>query len=177
MISPRNVDTDKARVLISHLNRAAGKVKEKDIAREQLEDQLKKIKKLSKAKNYRKEMRELEKKLSNVLEKEEELIMHQKKRDIFFKRLRERIDELEKKLTRYIDTKKLREKKLAEVEDQVRRRYAAEQHEIDLLEEHLAGLQGMFERISTEKFHTRSELERVKEKIEELKGRLGKVKK
>lgn len=175
MISPADVDTEKTRLILSHLGRAAEKLKEKDIAKQELKDQIKKLKRTIKSKVYRKEMRELEKKLGNVLEKEEKILRHQKTREAFKRRINEKIDALEKKLTRYIETKKGRDRKIAGLEENIKRRFAIEEKEIEILEEQILNLEKLFKKISGEKAYSKATLGKVRKKIESLKKRLEKI--
>jgi chromosome segregation ATPase len=171
-----DVDTEKTRLLLRHLGRASKTVVEKDAAKQKLQEQVSKLKKLSKAKEYRKEMRELEKRLADVVEKEEEIARHQKTRDVSNKRMRDKIQELEKRLTRYLEQRKIREKRIGEIEDKIRKRFMVEQNQIEIIEEQLKGLERIYENISSQKKHTKEELAAVKSKIEKLKNRLGKIK-
>jgi len=176
MISSRDVDVDKTRLLLSHLSRAARKIKQKEEARGKLAEQVEKLKKVSKSRVSRKEIKELEKRLADVLQKEEEILRHQKTREMFSRRVREKIEELEKKLSRYIETKRQRERRITELEGKIRRRFAVEQREVEILEQQITGLEELFGRISGEKRYSKAQLRKVKSKIESLKKRLKKVK-
>ncbi|MBN2112478.1 hypothetical protein JW707_05265 [Candidatus Woesearchaeota archaeon] len=175
MISP-DVDIEKTRLLLKHLGRSSARIKQKDTAKEELKDQIKKLKKTIKSKAYKKEMKVLEKKLAGVLEKEEEIIRHHKAREAANRRIREKIESLENKLTRYIATKKLRERRVEELQSTIKRRFSVEQKEIEILEEQIMNLETLFERIRHDKKYTEKELGRVKSKIEILKKRLEKIK-
>ncbi len=171
-----DIDAEKTRLLLRHLGKAAKSVNEKDTAKQKLQEQVSKLKKLSKAKGYRKEMKELEKRLSDVVEKEEELIRHQKTKNVSNKRMREKIEELEKRLTHYLEKRKIREKRIAVLEEKIRKRFMVEQNQIEIIEEQLKGLESLYKNISGQKKHTKNELAAVKNKIEKLKKRLGKIK-
>lgn len=171
-----DVDIEKTRLFLRHLGRASKTVLEKDAAKQKLQEQVSKLKKMSKAKEYRKEMRELEKRLADVVEKEEEIIRHQRTKGISTRRMREKIQELEKRLTHYLEKRKIREKRIAELEDKIRKRFMVEQNQIEIIEEQLKGLERIYENISSQKKHTKEELAAVKGKIKKLKKRLGKVK-
>lgn len=175
MISP-DVDIEKTRLLLKHLGKSTGKLKKKDIAKEELKDQIKKLKKTIKSKAYKKEMKVLEKKLSEVLEKEEEIIRHHKTRDAVNRRIREKIESLEHKLTRYIATKRLRERRIDELESTIKRKAAVEQKEIEILEDQIISLETLFEKISSDRTYSEKEIQRVRIKIENLKNRLEKIK-
>ncbi len=175
MISPRDVDIGKTRLLLSHLSRASKKTVQREEAKQKLAEQVEKLKKVGKSKIYKKEIKKLEKRLADVLEKEEEILRHQKTREVFSRRAREKIDELEKKLSRYIETKKQREKRIAELEEKVRKKFIIEQREVEILEQQITNLERLFGKISGEKKYSKSQLEKVKKKIETLKTRLKKV--
>ena len=96
----------KTKLLLSHLSRASKKTAQREEAKQKLAEQVEKLKKVGKSKIYRKEIKKLEKRLADVLEKEEEILRHQKTREFFSRRAREKINELEKKLSRYIETKR-----------------------------------------------------------------------
>lgn len=176
MISPADIDEGKTRLLLSHLNKALDKVNKREESRKKLREQMEKVRKASRSKAHMKEMKELEKRLADVIEKEQEMIMHHRARESFNRRIKDKIDELETKLSRYLAAKRKRGARIKELEKKIKRRFAAEQKEIEILEEQIMGIEEMYRKISGEKTHTKDELDRVKKKIESLKERLSKIK-
>ncbi len=116
MISHPEADPEKTRILLSHLMRARRIVEGKREAKNRLDEQIQKLKKSTRAKTARKEIKELEKRLADVIEKEEEIIRHQKTREISSRNIRGRIHELEGKLSKYIELKRKRDKRVVELE-------------------------------------------------------------
>ncbi len=176
MISHPEVDPEKTRILLSHLMRAMRSVEGKREAKKKLDEQIEKLKKSTRAKTARKEIKELEKRLAEVLEKEEEIIRHQKTREISSMNIRERIHELEGKLSRYIELKRKRDKRVVELESKIKKKFSVEKRQVDILEEQLVHLEGLFGKISSDKKYTKSQISNVKKKIGSLKKRLAKVK-
>ncbi len=175
MISPADIDEGKTRLLLSHLNRAVKRVKQKEEAKEKLAEHVNKLKKVSRAKSYRKEIRELEKRLSDVMEKEEEIIRHHKTKESFNRRLKEKINLLEKKLSKYIKSKGERDIRIRELEEKIKKRFVVEKREIEILEEQIMNIEKVYRKIAGEKTHTKSDLDRVRKKIESMRKRLQKV--
>lgn len=176
MISHSRADPEKTRILLSHLMRAVNKVGKRKEAKRKLEEQVQKLKKSTKAKSTRKEIRELEKRLADVLEKEEEILRHQKTREISGRRLRDRIHELEAKLSKYIESKRQREKRIAGLEEKIRKKFSAEKRQVDILEEQLVHLERLFDKISGDRKYTKTQINSVRKKIDSLRKRLAKVK-
>ena len=177
MISPADVDMEKTEIILRHLAKAEKTVESKDIAKKRLAEQVAKLKKVSRAKTYKKEIKELEKRLGVVLEKEDEIIRHQRAKASSSLRMRDKVAALEKRLSRYLKTKKQRESRIAELEEKIRKRAVIERHEVDVLEQQIVHLEGLFEKIGKEKTYTKTELGNVRKKINALKKRLGKAKK
>lgn len=177
MVFSADVDPEKSRLLLKHLSKSNSHFKQKDYEKQELKDQIKKLKKTIKSKSYQKDLKLLEQKLSTVLGKEEEIIRKHRAREAFNRRIREKIDSLERKITNYLATKKLRDNRIEELEHEVKRRFIVEQREIELLEKQIIMLENLFEKISRDRTYSENELERVRSKISTLKERLEKVKK
>lgn len=176
MISHPEADPEKTRILLSHLMRARRIVEGKREAKNRLDEQIQKLKKSTRAKTARKEIKELEKRLADVLEKEEEIIRHQKTREISSRNIRGRIHELEGKLSKYIELKRKRDKRVVELESKIKKKFSVEKRQVDILEEQLVHLEMLFGKISSDKKYTKSQISSVKKKIDSLKKRLAKVK-
>ncbi len=174
MILPPDIDAEKTQLFLSHLSRAASKAKSKEDSKSRLQEHIEKMKCSSKSKQHRQEIKKLEMHISEVITRENELIRSHKAREAQNARMREKVEALEKKLTAYLESKKKREARIAGIEESVRKKLAAEQREIEILEAQILNIERLYEQISSEKTHTKSELHEVKSKIEALKERLAK---
>lgn len=176
MIGSKDIDKEKANLVLTHLSKAFKKISEKDFAKERLQQQVNRLKNQSRSKGYRKEIAELEKRLAEVLEKEDEILRHHKSREAATRRVREKINEVEERLTKYIESKRKRDQRVRELEEKIKRRFSVEQRQVDILAEQLGGLEKLYSKISGEKQYSKAQLSKVKKKIESLKKKLAKVK-
>jgi len=176
MISHIEADQEKTRILLSHLMRARQNVEGKAIARRNLKEQVDTLKKSTKAKATKEAIKELEKRLNEVLEKEEEILRHQKTREISGQSVRDKIHILEAKLSKYIEAKRQKDKRIIELENKIKKKFSVEKRQVELLEDQLVHLEKLFSRISRDKNYTHIEIGKVRNKIDSLKKRLTKVK-
>jgi len=176
MISQAEADPEKTRILLTNLMRAQKNLSGKREAKIRLKEQVEKLKKSTKAQATKTEIKELEKRLAEVLEKEEDILRHQQTREISGRRIKDRIHELEGKLSKYIEIKRDRDKRIAEIEDKIHKKFSVEKRQVEIIEGQLVHLEKLFGRISRDKKYTKEEISKVREKIGSLKKRLTKVK-
>lgn len=171
----QNFDFENAKTMLKHLAEAAKKSRQKEGAVQKLEEQVQKLKKGAKDRITKKDVIELEKRLSQVVQTEDTILRKQRLKEMINRRLAERIADLEKKLTAYIESKIKREEKLKALEKDVIKRAEIERQQIKIIEEQLLALERMYSKISSERQYSRMQLVRVKSKISSLKTRLDRV--
>ena len=171
----KGIDFDKVRTLHRYYGKACLKLTERDKAREDLNQQLKKLKNIA-DKNLENEFVILESKISDALNKEKQILQHQKEEDLFHAKLREKIHALDLKLDQFLKSSESRSDRIKEVEERVKEHFKTKKKRISEIKEDLKLLETLKNELKKEDKHN-SRLKLVEQKIKDLKIRLKKMEK
>ena len=171
------MDYEKTRLMLKHLVKSSKKLKEKEIAKKNLGDQIEQIKKFSRKKDFKKQIEELEKRIDESVEKEMKIIHHQETENMVNRRLLDRIERLELKLSHYMKTKNQRVARINEIEQKIKGTSKARKKDVETIEKQIGLLEKLYEKIRKEGTYTESDLMRVEDKITVLKSKLEALKK
>lgn len=180
--SSQGIHPERFKSFVRHVCVVAKRHRDREEARAELQNQIKRLKRFSsKKREMDEELRELDRKISLVLEKEIQLLGIGKEESAASKELmqdvaenRERarqisnsINEIRSKLDSYINMKMGREKRIAELECKIRAR-AAKKKDIPLLRDRLRRLEGLYHKLKQKGV----DASRIESRIEGLKLRL-----
>lgn len=164
-------DVGKTRTWLYYLGRASVKVKERAIAREKVRVAVKRLKQIS-TKNIQKDINLLERRISEALKKENQLLTKQKEEDLVHFDLLEKVDLLQKKLGRYLETKDAREERMKKLEDKIFRITQPKKFQIIELKEGLKHLEDIYIEEKKSGEHYPEDLLDIDNKIKLLKSRI-----
>lgn len=168
-LSPR-----KLKRFIKHLCLATKAIEERDQAKQQLSEHLKKLKtgKLSKS-NLAKGIKELEKHIDNTIEKEKKAIKIHHHEPSHQERLREKMQELDSKLKSLTEFHIKRQERIQQLEKKITSKADPKQRIIKEVKDTIAKLEKKYEKLAKE--HDAQDMEKIKEKINLLKSKLEKL--
>ena len=172
----------KLKSLVRHVCVIAKKHKDREKARVELKNQIKKIKRFSsKKKEMDEELKELDRKISLVLEKEMQLLgieqgesfgAKELMKDVTenkdrIRQINESIIQIKERLEDYIKVKTERERKIDKLENKIKAKFE-EKKNISLLRNKLKKLEGLYNKLKNRGI----DVSRVESKIEDLRLRL-----
>jgi chromosome segregation ATPase len=140
------------------------------VAREQLEAQLRAIRKYGPAK-LKDRLDQLEASISKALEKEQKLRSSHKKEDFLHGQLREKLKKLECRVDDVLCDEEERRRRIAELEQSIRGAVGLRVSKLQRLREHIARLERMHAQLRDAGADA-GRLEKLEFKLQELKDRL-----
>ena len=164
------VDHLKAQTLFHYCAKSTARLVQRDFVKLQLEEQLNRLRKIG-DKNYKKQIAELERKISAALDLEKTLKGHHADEDTFHRKLRDKVEKLDKKLGFYLKTKESRKQRIRELETKVMHKISSKTQKVNLIAADLKKLEKMHKELSkTGKF--KKKLQLVDKRIVQLKAKL-----
>ena len=137
------IDRTKSSLYLYYLARAMHRVMQRDIMRRKVELSIKQLKKLS-TKDLHGHIEQLEGHIVEALQREREIQGHQKSEESVHAELKHKITRLETKLTRYLDTQEARKKRIQELEERIKNKFATKREKIAVLQEDLRRLMKLY---------------------------------
>jgi len=166
-----DVDLDKTRTLLLYLSLAKHKIDQREIAKQKLAAQISALKKIS-TKSVQKHVAELEKDIEDAIQKERNIISTQKTEDEYHQELIEKIDMLEARLGKYLETKEARKKRILELENKIKRKMASRKEKLADLRDAIRNLEKLYASAKKDKTVSKMRLRSIKTKIRKLKQKL-----
>lgn len=164
-------DKFKAQILFTHMLRASRKFEEKHKAKEELVGSLKKISKFKVNREFKKEINALKSHIDNLMDKQSVILKKQTSGQGLNDQLRKKIHDLERKLGLYIEEKKEKNKRIAELEQRIKARQARQQA-VGVIQGELEGLETVYANLRATGQLTPSQLQKLEGKISLLKGKM-----
>jgi len=164
-------DKFKAQIFFTHLLKASRKFEERHVAKEDLAVSLKRLSKFKVNKEFSKEIKQLKQKINTLVDKQSVIIRNHKDRSDVNKSLKEKISVLEQKLGVYIEDKKRKNKRIAELELKMKARQGQSQA-LSSIKGELEGLETLYANVKDSEHVTPKQLQKLEGKIGELKMRL-----
>lgn len=146
------------------------KLVERDYVRQELENQIKKLQKIGN-KDVKNQMVELERKIAAAIALEQKISGHQTDEDVFHRKLRDRIEQLEKRLGTFLDSREARANRVKELEEKIVGRLATRSQKIALVRDDIEKLEKMHGELEKQN-KSKSRLQQIDEKLHDLKDRL-----
>lgn len=168
-----DVDLDKTRTLLLYLSLAKHKIDQREIAKQKLAAQISALKKIS-TKSVQKHVADLEKDIAEAIQKERNIISTQKTEDEQHQELVNKIDMLEAKLGKYLETKEARKKRILELEAKIKKKMASRKEKLADLKDSIKSLEKLYSSAKKDKKVSRKRLKSIEAKIKNLKQKLKK---
>ncbi|MBD3303880.1 hypothetical protein GF343_01950 [Candidatus Woesearchaeota archaeon] len=168
-----DVDLDKTRTLLLYLSLAKHKIDQREIAKQKLAAQISALKKIS-TKSVKKHVADLEKDIAEAIQKERNIISTQKTEDEQHQELVSKIDMLEAKLGKYLETKEARKKRILELEAKIKKKMASRKEKLAGLKDSIKSLEKLYSSAKKDKKVSRKRLKSIEAKIKNLKKKLKK---
>jgi chromosome segregation ATPase len=162
------LDSEKILLYKRYCAKSAQRMLDRDLAREQLKEQLDALRAIN-PKAMQAKIDELERRIAEAIEREGRLRTHHNLEDMFHRKLRDRMEALEKRIGKYLQTREERLARIAELEDKVAKRLSDRNEQVAALKAEVEHLERMAEELEVESHHTR--------KIAKLRERIGSIKK
>ncbi len=167
----KETDLGKARRLLYYLGKSKKKIEERDFARRKLEIKLSQLKKIS-TESVKKHVEELERHIADTIRKEKGILTAQISEESEHKSIAEKIDLLEKKLGRYMDTRDARQKRIRELEQKIKSEAGTKREEVSDIAQQIRTLEKIYNEAKKNKKFPKARLSAVQKKIETLKEKL-----
>jgi chaperonin cofactor prefoldin len=164
------VDHLKAQTMFHYCAKSTRKLVERDYVRQELENQIKKLQKIGN-KDVKNQMVELERKIAAAIALEQKISGHQTDEDVFHRKLRDRIEQLEKRLGTFLDSREARANRVKELEEKIVGRLATRSQKIALVRDDIEKLEKMHGELEKQN-KSKSRLQQIDEKLHDLKDRL-----
>lgn len=164
-------DPIKTRLILHYLGQASKKMQDREEAKKKLEIQLKQLKKIS-TNTLQKHLDELEKRIAETVRIENKILTTQSTEDHFHKEIKNKIEILEKKLGRYVETKAAREKRIKELEEKVDEKQKKKAETVSDIKEAINRMDKIYEDAKKTKAYSEKELESIRKRISILKTKL-----
>jgi len=167
MISP-DVDLGKTKTLLLYLSLAKHKIDQREFAKQKLAAQISALKKISTA-SIKKHVVDLEKDIAEAIATEKKILTTQQTEDEHHKELVNKIDKLEKKLGKYLDTKTARKHRIVELDEKIKKKMASKREQLSELKESIKNLEKLYASAKKEKNVSKVRLKVIEAKIKKLK--------
>jgi len=167
-------DIGSARLMLAHLGKAAKHYSERDFARRKVKIEISRLKKISTG-TMRKYVRELESSIGEAIRKEQSILKHQSKENIFHGDIQSRIKELEFRLTKYLTLHEVRAQRLKLLETAFEHEQESKGEKIALIKQSLNKIERIYRAATKEKRkHSRKQLASVRSMIDKIRVRIKK---
>lgn len=164
-------DPIKARIALHYLAKATKKAYDRENARKKLAAQLKQLKKIS-TNTLQKHLTELENRINETVRIENKILKSQSQEDHFHADLKRKINVLEGKLGKYMDTKEARESRIKELEEKMGEKPKTK-HEVSLdIKESIHRMEKIYQAAKKSKKYAKKDLDRIRKRISSLKNKL-----
>ena len=167
MISP-DIDLGKTKTLLLYLGIAKHKLDQREFAKQKLSAQISQLKKISTS-SIKKHVEELEKDIADALVKEKKIHSVQQAEAEHHKKLIGKIDQLEKKLGKYLETKESRKKHIMELEEKIKKKTSSRQEQLKELQSSIKKLEKLYSEAKKDKSVSKVRLKSIQSKIKKLK--------
>jgi chromosome segregation ATPase len=170
MISP-DVDLNKTKTLLLYLSLAKKKIDDRDMARKKLAAQISSLKKISTT-SIKKRITELEHDIADAIVKEKGIKDVQQDEAQQHRELIDKIERLEKKLGKYLDTKEARKTRIAQLESKIKQRAQSRKEKIAELKVSIKNLEQLYSAAKKDKNVSKVRLKIIQAKIKKLKDKI-----
>ncbi len=164
------VDHVKAQTLFHYCGHATRRLIERDYVKRELEDHIVKLRKFAN-KDLKGQLDQLERKISESIAMEQRIVGHQGEEDIFHRKLKDKMELLEKRLGVFLENRDERAQRIRELETKVLERLSSKAQKIALLRDDVSRLTAMHKELA-KSGKNKKKLELVDDKLKAMKSRL-----
>ncbi len=164
------IDRDNLLTYFGYAVKSYTKFKERGTLREKLARQLRELRELKPDAEFRKKLAELEERIANVIDKERQILTRQKKETGLQNRLKNRMAELEKKLTYFIEFHKQKRPEI-----KIGNKTKERQMLVLALKKQIAATLLMCAKLKKSKNYPAKELAKIEGRLAALKEKLKKI--
>ena len=168
---PLDIDAQKTRTLLLYLGLAKHKLDQREHARKKLATQISQLKKISTS-SIKKRITELEQDIVEALSREKKIKTAQFTEEEHHKELVSKIDRLEKKLGKFLDSKESRKRRIQELEIKIKQRMASRKEKIDDIKVAIKNLEKLHREAKKDKSVSKMRLKTIQTKIKKLKEKI-----
>lgn len=162
-----SVDRMKALSYKKYLTKAAARMAQRDFARVKLEEQIVQLRKMSSV-DVQKHLDELERRIADAIEREKKLLLHKEEEDSFHRKLRDRMEALEKQIHGYLSSREQRLSRVAELEQKIAERLKDKSQQLILLKDEVARMERLAAEIEGDKKGAKK-LDKLRQRIDDVK--------
>jgi chromosome segregation ATPase len=172
----KGYDIGSARTMLSFLGRATQHWEERQHARKKLKIELSRLKKISthSMKGY---MQKLEHSITEAINKEQRILKHQSKDDIFHGDVRAQIQELEARLAHYMTIHEARAERVKLLETALTTETESKAEQLGAIRQSLNKIERIHKSLAKNKKHPKKQLAKIKKVIDKIKEKVRKAEK
>lgn len=164
-------DPTKVRALLFYLHKATEKVQKRELARKKVQVAIHKLKNISEEK-IQKDIDALSDRIAEAMALEDQILAKQQGEAQIHSELLEKIDKLQAKLKRYIETAESREQRMKKLEEKIFKVTQPKKFQIVELKAGLSELESIYKEEKRSGEHRPEELLDIRNKITALKSRI-----
>lgn len=165
-------DHDKAQHLFVHCLAANAKLSGRNLSRQELVSKLKQLSQFSVDRTFRAHLSELENHIEDLVKKERRIMSAARKERANERDLQTKINELEEKLSKFVEQKAVHEVKIKELEAKVLSRMKRKQM-IHELQNQIAAVQEIYDEVAATRYlYDPSKIRKIETRLEQLKKKL-----
>ena len=168
---PLDVDAQKTRTLLLYLGLAKHKLDQREHARKKLATQISQLKKISTS-SIKKRITELEQDIVEALAREKKIKTAQFTEEEHHKELVNKIDRLEKKLGKFLDSKESRKRRIQQLDVKIKHRMSSRKEKLDEIIESIKTLEKLHREAEKDKSVSKMRLKTIQTKIKKLKEKI-----
>jgi chromosome segregation ATPase len=161
------VDPQKALLYKRYLAKSAKRMLDRDVARERLQAQIDELRKID-SKGMQAKIDELERRIADAVSRETTLRTHHQMEDLFHRKLRDRMSELEGRIDKYLKTRESRLQRITELEEKIAGRLSNKNEMVEALRIEIVQLEKMSQELEGEP-KSAKKLNKIQDKIKSLK--------
>ncbi len=173
MIS-REFDLGSARLMLSYLGRALRHYDERHFAKQKLRTELSRLKKIS-TKSMKKYVQNLEHSISDAIKKEQRILKHQQKEDIMHVDIKERIKELEERISCYAALHEARERDVRLLESAFATEEPSKADQIRLIKKSLERAERIYKKLTKGKKRPKKALAQTGILLDRIRAKISKI--
>jgi len=165
---PLDIDAQKTRTLLLYLGLAKHKLDQREHARKKLATQISQLKKISTS-SIKKRITELEQDIVEALSREKKIKTAQFTEEEHHKELVKKIDKLEKKLGKFLDSKDSRKRRIQELEAKIKQKMSTRKEKLEDIKASIKTLEKLYTDAKKDKSISKMRLKTIQAKIKKLK--------
>lgn len=164
-------ETDKDNLLtyFGYLIKSFSKFRERTLSREKLSQELEALQKLKTSPQIKRRLKEIEKKMEDVIEKEKMILLSQKKEASSQFDVKKRVEILEKKLTKFLELQKTKQEGYKKI-----RLVQEKKKAISFLKKQIDETEKIYKQIRKAKECSKKDILKIEKRLKDLKEKLRK---